>query len=177
MLEFAGVNHLPALSTWKKDRRANEDLRSAKAILKDWLGPHFIGLSCQAELENGIWIWRQSEVFCYFGFQVQIWALFSEKFYPQIQLMNIHWFEQGFQSLGTYQGAAEWRAKGRKVGLMVCSRRWRLTRGPASFSAVSSGFAHQTQTPLAKERTVDMFPLLRQFLVKYGPSSASHHLL
>lgn len=125
----------------------------------------------------GIWIWRQSEVFCYFGFQVQIWALFSEKFCPQIQLVNAHLFEQGFQSLSTHQGPAEWRVKGRKVGLMVCSRRWRLAPGPASFSALWSGFPHQIQMPSAKERTVDMFPPLRQFLVKYGPSSASHHLL
>lgn len=50
--------------------------------------PHFIGFSCKVELENGIWIWRQREVFCYLGPKSSFGYYFLKKFYSQIQVVN-----------------------------------------------------------------------------------------
>lgn len=60
--------------------------------------PHIMGSSGQVGLENGIWIWRQNEVFYYLGPKSN-WHYFLKNFYVQIKVVDTLIHAWGFSHL------------------------------------------------------------------------------
>ena len=66
-----------------------------------------------------------------------LWALFTEKVLFTNPSSECTDSCKGSQSLSTHQGPAEWGTKRRKLGLPVCSKRWRLAPVPGLFCPLS----------------------------------------